>query len=149
MSAVQLTHSCQSQSNRRVFVGGDREVLYLQSPHNSVYLFILWFVLNQSSLAESSEEIIFPSWLQNLNFFSFTGKWAWLWTALALFPSGPCSCGRGVDLDSPRQLDDSCFAGVMVLSVCVVRKMVSVCFPSPRLGALDLVALSVWFKGRL
>lgn len=68
----QLTHSCQSQSNHRVFVGGDREVLYLQSPHNSVYLFILWFVLSQSSLAESSEEIIFPSWLQNLNsFFPF------------------------------------------------------------------------------
>lgn len=33
--------------------------------------------------------------------------------------------------------------------VCVVREMVSVCFPSPRLGALDLVALSVWFKERL
>lgn len=67
----------------------------------------------------------------------------------ALFPSSPCSCGRGVDLDSPRRLDDSCFAGVMVLSVCVVREMVSVCLPSPRLGALDLVALSVWFKERL
>lgn len=43
------------------------------------------------------------------------------------------------------------FAGVMMLSVCVcvLRGIVSVCFPFPHKGAIKLVALLVWFNERL
>lgn len=34
-------------------------------------------------------------------------------------------------------------------SLCVCGQRDGKCFPSPRIGALDLVALSVWFKERL